>query len=537
MSSDAYPLDPKTSKDTNDVNLESDEELHFDKEALATHSNRESANYILRQNKLSKDGPNPGDTIFELLEDENEMEILDFLRTHFVDLTKLKDARGYTVLHIVAYKGLESMWKMLLTIAKDKSLAGLEDKEKTKRVKQWVNVKTNEDEFTALHMASFSGKYGIVSMLIENKANIYAKNKDGLNMLHTAAQGDQAFMLYYFKELGLDVNSKDNRGSTPLHWAWFSKSEIAISYLLAWDTKIDEADQRGLTPLHLAVKAVNDLNTTRPVRALLIWGASRNKEDLIKRKPIDLISEVEDPKLRKELKEILKKPSSFSCLMLKTPLRKVRKSPITMLFYLFLLLILIVLLFLFIFPTTIDYDPEQYLIFGLSGLGVLTLLLLLIGSWKNPGYLEKPKIQFLTLLDKLDPTMLCPEWEVIRTPRSRHCSICNKWVERFDHHCPWINNCVGVKNHVIFMFFLFFTEVSLICTIVLIAMKFNVYNLNMQEMYDKDNLWLYYIPRLIPEYFYWKEVIMGIKIGIVAWCGIFVLPLLLLILVQLKNSK
>lgn len=109
VSSDAYPLDPKTSKDTNDVNLDSDEELHFDKEALATHSDRESLNYIKRQNKLAKDGPNPCDTIFELLEDENEMEILDFLRTHFVDLTKLRDARGYSVLHIVAYKGLESM--------------------------------------------------------------------------------------------------------------------------------------------------------------------------------------------------------------------------------------------------------------------------------------------------------------------------------------------------------------------------------------------------------------------------------------------
>ena len=298
---------------------------------------------------------------------------------------------------------------MLLQIAKDKSLTNLDDKEKTKRVKQWVNTKTTEDEFTALHMAAFSGKYSIVKMLIDSKANIYAINKDGLNMLHTAAQGDQAFMLYYFKQLGLDTNSKDNRGSTPLHWACFSKSEIAISYLLAWDIRIDEPDQRGLTPLHLAVKAVNDLNTTRPVRALLISGASRKVEDKINRKPIDLIDEVDDPKLKIELKEILKTPSSLGCLMLKTPLRKVSKKPTTMLFYIFLALLLNSVLFLFIFPTTLNYNSEYYMMYGLGGFGLFSLLLLFISSCKNPGYLEKPKIPFLTLLDKLDPTLLCPE--------------------------------------------------------------------------------------------------------------------------------
>jgi ankyrin repeat protein len=299
-------------KKSNEISLDSDDELMFDKDAIVNNSNRDSAVNINQRSKRTNEGMSIEEKIFNLLDEENELAILELLRSTFVDLTQLLDPRGYTVLHIVAYKGLESMCKMLIQIAKDMSLESLDDKTKSKKVKQWVNVKTTEDEFTALHMASFSGKYSIVSMLIENKANIYAINKDGLNMLHTAAQGDQAFMLYYFKQLGLDVNSKDNRGSTPLHWACFSKSEIAISYLLSWDIRVNEADQRGLTPLHLAVKAVNDLNTTRPVRALLICGASRKSEDKIKRKPIDLIDEVEDPKLKGELKDILKNPSPFS---------------------------------------------------------------------------------------------------------------------------------------------------------------------------------------------------------------------------------
>jgi palmitoyltransferase len=29
-------------------------------------------------------------------------------------------------------------------------------------------------------------------------------------------------------------------------------------------------------------------------------------------------------------------------------------------------------------------------------------------------------------------------------------------VERFDHHCAWLNNCVGVNNHNNYLFFVIY---------------------------------------------------------------------------------
>lgn len=266
------------------------------------------------------------------------------------------------------------------------------------------------------------------------------------------------------------MRSKDKERSTPLHWACCAGSDTATYYLQSWGVDVNAKDYLGYTPLHLAVRYSARFPNTRAIKELLIKGADRDAVERSGLKPIDLVDCLEANAPKEELRELLKKPQILlPCCHFRQPMVKIERNNKTVALFLFLMFLSFFANMIFVYPYI--YADGWFPILFMFFLGAMIFFTLTMRV--KPGYMQGTStVPFVRLVEKFEANLLCPKCEVICTADSRHCYICDQCVERFDHHCQWVNNCIGIDNHSYFYIFIILQDVYLI--LVIIMALFNI---------------------------------------------------------------
>lgn len=82
----------------------------------------------------------------------------------------------------------------------------------------------------------------------------------------------------------------------------------------------------------------------------------------------------------------------------------------------------------------------------------------------------------------------CPTCQLPKPARSKHCSECDRCVLLFDHHCLWVNNCIGLNNYRWFLAYLILNIVLIIYGSVLCCKKLQ-YSKASNTVYFERSYW------------------------------------------------
>jgi palmitoyltransferase len=379
----------------------------------------------------------------------------------------------------------------------------------------YVNI-PDEDSNTPLLYAAFKGSYEKVECLIKNGAKIEMRNFMGLSVMHMAAEGDKPNMLIYFKDkYGFNVNDRDYPGNTPLHWACHMSAENSINFLLSWINDINILDRKGQTPLHLGIYYLRP----KLIKKLLRKGADVNLKDFSGRSVMDILNDkkinvqnfknvlrvihnnepfqlcvypkknedkdkndkdnckelfngFKDDDLKEKLIDGNDKDNDYNIKEEKSKSYLTYQRIFNSVMFVCLHIFFELLIFLFILPRINMH--LYYVVFWVLIVSLFTSFYLTNKS--DPGFLEaKDNLTWLEMVEKkININEYCPYCRVKKTSKIKHCHVCKKCVKGFDHHCNWIDNCVGENNKMRFLAFVFITLLNLIYNFCLSITDLNI---------------------------------------------------------------
>ncbi|KAF5749581.1 hypothetical protein HS088_TW04G01551 [Tripterygium wilfordii] len=321
---------------------------------------------------------------------------------------------------------------------------------------------------TALHWSAVRGASQVAELLLQEGARVDAVDMYGYQTSHVAAQyGQTAFLYHIVSKWNADPDVPDNDGRTPLHWAAYKGFADCIRLLLFLDAYRARQDKEGCTPLHWAAIRGN-------LEACTVLVQAGKQEDLMVTDntgltPAQLAADKNHRQVAFFLgnaRRLLEKRCDGN-----SRLGRLSKLGLAPILWFIILLLLMTYIHSVIMASNLPKLTGGFGLFAWLGVFLATagLFLFYRCSRKDPGYIkmnvhdsqnvkdDEPLLKIEINNPALSAgnwSQLCATCKIVRPLRAKHCSTCDRCVEQFDHHCPWVSNCIGKKNKWDFFLFL-----------------------------------------------------------------------------------
>ncbi|EPS74107.1 hypothetical protein M569_00641, partial [Genlisea aurea] len=321
---------------------------------------------------------------------------------------------------------------------------------------------------TALHWSAVRGATQVAEVFLREGAVVSAADVNGYQATHVAAQyGQTSFLYHIVTKWNADPDVPDNDGRSPLHWAAYKGYADCIRLLLFLNAYRGRQDKEGCTPLHWAAIRGN-------LEACTVLVQAGKKEDLMVTDntgmtPAQLASDKNHRQVAFFLgnsRKILDKQCDNNSLF-----GRMSKLGLAPILWCTILLLLLVYVHSVVIASNLPSLTTALAIFAWTGVLLATsgLALFYRCSSKDPGYIRMnvhdpgnmKDDEPLLKIEMNNPALLAGNWsqlcatcKIVRPLRAKHCSTCDRCVEQFDHHCPWVSNCIGKKNKWDFFLFL-----------------------------------------------------------------------------------
>ncbi|KZS89519.1 zf-DHHC-domain-containing protein [Sistotremastrum niveocremeum HHB9708] len=297
---------------------------------------------------------------------------------------------------------------------------------------------------TSLMWAAYQGDALSVDILLKHGASVSIKDQVGLTPLHWAVVRGNKFCIRKLVEAGADLNAKDENGKTPKEMA------IELKSLGAYKKALEEGglNEDGV----LIPRQFSERNTKIAIFLIptLFFYLIFTTLSILPWYTGIVLAMAEFFGMHHIVSRVLLNHSAYT--------EQVAQSP----YFAGIINASLVWVAWAWFSRLVRNTPG----FAFTNLAfTLTFLLCAYNFFRSitldPGSCPKPAndaelkstIEDLASEGRLNGQSFCVECMARKALRSKHCKVCGKCTARFDHHCPWIWNCVGVNNHRQFVIF------------------------------------------------------------------------------------